>query len=185
MRPARVEAAVAFRVAHPAGPDPVDATHASQLLGQSQSGPRNLEQGILLLRIHCDPVLIGAGSIDELDFDSRPHSFQMAVKPHLEGIGVGSPPTFFELSLIGSPLRVLLESVRFPEQDIDHPPVGSPALDTGMVFVVGVGNAAIVLFLELVDGGPGVEIPAEPELLDEVVLFLAGREIVKNLSLVC
>ena len=55
------------------------------------------------------------------------------------------------------------------EGDVDAAAIGLPSGDTGGVPLVGVGDAAVVLFLVLVLGGVGRRVAAQPELLDELL----------------
>ena len=49
---------------------------------------------------------------------------------------------------------------------------------------VGVGNAAVVLFLEIVVGEIGIAASAEPELLDKLLALLVGLQLEKGVALV-
>ena len=59
-------------------------------------------------------------------------------------------------------------------RDVDAAAIGLPAGDAGSVMLVGVSDAAVVLFLELVLYGVGSGIAAQPELLDELLALFVG-----------
>jgi len=60
--------------------------------------------------------------------------------------------------------------------DVDMAAIGFPAGDAGGKMFVGVGDAAIVLFLEIVDGGVGIGIVVSPDDFDELLAFFVGAE---------
>ena len=67
-----------------------------------------------------------------------------------------------------------LDLVRRSVRDVDAAAVGLPAGNAGGVMLVGVGDAAVVLFLELVLDGVRRGIAAQPELLDELLALFVG-----------
>ena len=73
---------------------------------------------------------------------------------------------------------------RLPQDDVDLAPVRLPAgLSRPDEALVGVGDAAGVLFAELVLFGPLGRVAMAPEGLDEEIPVPAGREIQENLAL--
>ncbi len=60
--------------------------------------------------------------------------------------------------------------------DVDAAAVGLPAGNTRSVMLVGVGDAAVVLFFELVLDGIRGGIAAQPELLDELLALFVGLQ---------
>ena len=62
------------------------------------------------------------------------------------------------------------------EGDVDAAAVGLPAGNARGVMLVGVGDAAVVLFLELVLDGVRRGVAAQPELLDELLALVVGLE---------
>ena len=75
---------------------------------------------------------------------------------------------------------MLLALIRWSEGDVDASAVGLPSGDAGGVTLVGVGNAAVMLFFELVLFGVGRGIAAQPELFDELLARFIGVERVKR-----
>ena len=67
-----------------------------------------------------------------------------------------------------------------PVHDVDPAPIRIPAREATGEVVVGIGDPAVVLLLELVDHGARVGIPAAPELLDEILLLLGTRQFSKT-----
>src|SRR5581483_315707 len=66
--------------------------------------------------------------------------------------------------------------------NIDTPAIRFPARNTGGVMLVGIRDAAIVLFFKLVLFGVGGWIAAQPELLDEVLAFFIGVQVRKSFA---
>ena len=60
--------------------------------------------------------------------------------------------------------------------NIDAAAIGLPSRDTRREPVVGVGDAAIMLFAEFVFFGVRSRIAAQPELLDELLALLVGGQ---------
>jgi hypothetical protein len=51
-----------------------------------------------------------------------------------------------------------------------------------MKMFIGIGDAAVVFFLEFVDRTVGGGIPTHPELLDEVFFLFCGSELQKSIA---
>ena len=60
--------------------------------------------------------------------------------------------------------------------NIDAAAIGLPSRDTRREMLVGVGDAAVMLFLEFVFFGVRSGIAAQPELLDELLALLVGAQ---------
>ena len=101
-------------------------------------------------------------------------ALDVAIAPLLEGIGGGGAAAFFVGTLVGAAGGVRLDFVRRAEGDVDPAAIRLPAGDTGGVPLVGIGDAAVVLFLVLVFLGVGGRIAAQPELFDELLAFFVG-----------
>ena len=79
---------------------------------------------------------------------------------------------------VGAAGGVRIDFVGRAPEDIDVAAIGFPAGDAGGVAVVGVGDAAVVLFARIVFGGVGSGIAAGPEILNErIALFVGGEEV--------
>ena len=74
------------------------------------------------------------------------------------------------------PRGMIVDFVGRPVGDINAAAVGLPSGNTGSVVLVGVGDAAVVLFLELVFDGVRAGIAAQPEVLDEALALLIGLQ---------
>src|SRR5947209_4005240 len=61
--------------------------------------------------------------------------------------------------------------------------IGAPARNTRREVLVGVGDAAIVLFLEIVVGQIGIVAAAQPELLDELFPLFVGFQLQEGSAL--
>src|SRR5947207_10851537 len=77
-----------------------------------------------------------------------------------------------------------LNGVGLAERNIDVAAVRLPARLAGGVVLVGVGDAPVVLFAELVFGGIGIGIAAQPELLDERLALLIVAQVLESLPFV-
>src|SRR5208337_94065 len=73
--------------------------------------------------------------------------------------------------------------VGFTPDDVDAPAIRLPARDPGSEMLIGVGDAAIVLFLEIIVRQIGVAAAAQPELLDELLAFFACFQLEKRAAL--
>ena len=83
---------------------------------------------------------------------------------------------FFNRPLVVSAGRMGINAVRLAERDVDVSAIGHPARLAGGEMLVGVGNTRVVLIAELVLGRLGIRVPAQPELLDELVaLFIVSE----------
>ena len=75
------------------------------------------------------------------------------------------------------------DRVRLAEGDVDVPAVGLPARLAGGKVLVGIGDAAVVLFAEFVFRRVGIGIAAQPELLDEGFALLVVAQVLERLPL--
>src|SRR5579884_771357 len=73
--------------------------------------------------------------------------------------------------------------IRRTEGDIDAAAIGLPTRNTRRVMLVGVSDAAVVLFLVFVLFGVRRGIAPQPELFDELLAFLVRVELLKRLAL--
>ena len=144
------------------------------LLAQGQTGAGNIQQGILFRRVHRHVVFARHGGVDELDDDVRADAFEIAVSPLLKGIGRRLAATFFGGALIGAAGGMRFDLVGWPVHDVNAAAIGFPSRDARRIVVVGIGDAAVVLFLEFVLDGIGRRIPPQPELLDELLTLFVS-----------
>ena len=76
-----------------------------------------------------------------------------------------------------------VDLVRRSPHDVDLAAVGLPAGNAGSEVLVGVGNAAVVLFLKCVFGRIGIGIAPLPERLDKLLPFLVGGQMQEGVAL--
>jgi len=70
-----------------------------------------------------------------------------------------------------------LDRIRLAEGNVDVSAVSLPSGLAGSIVLVRIGDAAVMLFAELVFRGIGIGIAAQPELLDEGLALLVVAEI--------
>ena len=155
----------------------------AHLFHQGEAGAGNIEQSVLFRRVHGHVVLARHGGVDELDDDVVADAFDVAVAPLLERIGGGFAAAFFHGPLVGAAGGMRFDFVRRPVHDVDAAAVGLPAGDARSVMLVGVRDAPVVLFLELVFFGVGRGIAAQPELLDELLALFVGAQALERCPL--
>ena len=148
----------------------------AHLLHQGEAGAGNVQQGVLFRRVHGHAELARHGGVDELDDDVVADAFDVAIAPLLEGEGGGLAAALFRGPLIGAARGVVFDFVRRAVRDVDAAAVGLPAGDARGVVLVGVRDAAVVLFLELVFDGVRGGVAAQPELLDELLALFVGLQ---------
>ena len=138
--------------------------------------PGTRDKRVFLGRVHGDVILVGHGRIDKFNGHVRTAAFEIPVAPSLIGEERGLAAAFLDIALAGAARSMGIILVRRAELDIDLPAVGFPAGNARSETVIGPRDAAIVLFLELVFFGVRGRIAAQPELLDERLLFVVGGE---------
>src|SRR5579871_6809999 len=80
---------------------------------------------------------------------------------------------------------MLVALVRRPERDVDAAAVGLPSRNSRSEMLVRVGDAAVVLFLELVFQRVGCRIAPQPELFDELLaLFVRLKTLERGALLI-
>ena len=97
-------------------------------------------------------VFAGTGGVDELDLDVFADAVQVAIAPQLPSIGGGGTAALLRRAVVGAAGGMRLDLIRRAPDDIDVAPVGFPAGYAGGKVFVGVGEAAVVLFPDRVDG---------------------------------
>ncbi len=158
----------------------VGAVEAVGLVGQShglhhgEAGARHVEQGVLFGGVHGHVILARHGGVDELDDDVGADAFDLAVAPLFEGEGGSFAAALFGRPLVAAAGGMGFDFVGRAVSDVDAPAVGLPAGNARSVMLVGVSDAAVVLFLELVLDGIRGGIAAQPELLDELLALFIG-----------
>src|SRR6266446_5013337 len=128
-------------------------------------------------------ILAGHGRVDELDVDVVADPVDVTVAPLLERVGRSGSAAFLNRTLVGAAGRVRLGLVGRAVLDVDHAAVGLPSGNSGSEPLVGIGDAAVMLFAILVLFGIGSGVAAEPELLNELLSLLVGLESREGLTL--
>src|ERR1043165_8423429 len=151
------------------------AGHA-QLFHQRQAGVRNIEQRILFGRVHGHAVLAGHGRIDELDDNVAAHALDVAVAPLFARERRRRAAAF-----LGRPFVAAAAGMRFlfvgrTVRNVHAAAVGLPTGDARREILIGVGDAAVVLFLELVFHRVRGGVAAQPEVLDELLALFIGLQ---------
>ncbi len=155
----------------------------AQLFHLREAGVGDVQQGVLLRRVHGETVFTRHRGIDKLDHDVGSDAFQPAVSPDLKRIGGRGAAALVVRPLIGAARGMRFDFVRRSVGDVDAAAVRLPArLARGEAFG-GVGDKAVVLFLELVFHSVRSWIPAQPELLDELLHLLGGLEALERSAL--
>src|SRR6202162_1984111 len=89
----------------------------------------------------------------------------------------------FGRPLVGPTGGVRLDLVCRAMNDVDAAAVRLPSGDARSEVLVGISDAAVVLFLEFILDGVGSGVAAQPELLDELLALLVGAELEEGLPL--
>ena len=93
------------------------------------------------------------------------------------------PPPSSIGPLVAAAGGMRLDFVGRAEGDVDAAAVGLPAGNARGEALVGVGDAAVVLFLELVLGGVRRGVAAQPELLDELLALFVRLQALEGVPL--
>src|SRR5262249_34691953 len=100
-----------------------------------------------------------------------------------EGIGGGFATALFHGPLVGTAGGMRFNFIGGTEGDVDAPAVRLPSRNAGSVVLIGIGDAAVVLFLELVFDRVRRRVAAQPELLNELFALLVGAQTLPSSAL--
>ena len=115
-----------------------------------QTGARHVQQRVLLGAIECHVIVAALAGIHELDVDVVADALDIPVMPGLKGEGRRLAAALIHGPLVGAAGGMRLDAVRLAVRNVDVTAVGLPArLACGKV-LVRVGDAAVMLFTELV-----------------------------------
>ncbi len=117
-----------------------------------------------------------ATGIDKFKFDVFADALEVAIAPFFPRIGGGCAAAFVHWAIVNAASGVRLDFIGRTPEDIDVAAIGAPAGGAGSEMLVGVGDAAVVLFLGRVFGRIGFGIADVPEMLDELVALFVGGE---------
>ena len=154
----------------------------AQLLVHRQARARYVQQGVLLRRVHRHVVLAAHRRIDEFDDHVRADPLEVAIAPLLKGVSGRLAAAFFHRPLVGAARGMRLDFVRRSVDDVDSAAIRLPARNARRVALVGVGDAPVVLFLELVLHRVRRRVAPQPELLDELLPFLVRAQVLEDLA---
>ncbi len=141
---------------------------------------RHMLQGVFLAAVDGEVVVPAHAGVHKFQVDVFADAFQIAVVPDLEGVGRRFAAAFIHGSLVGTPRGVGIGRIGLAEGDIHVAAIRLPARLAGGEMLVGVGDAAIMLFAKLVFRGVGIGIAAQPELLDEGFSFLIVAQVLER-----
>ena len=149
----------------------------AHLFHHAQPGSRDFCQGVFFARIHGHVIFAGAARVHEFDDDVVPDSVQVAVAPLFKCVGRGLAASFRSGTLIIAAGRVGFDLIGLSPDDVDPSAIGAPSGNTRSEPLVGVRDAAIVLFLELVLDRVRSGVAALPERLDELLALLVRLQL--------
>ena len=150
-------------------------------LGQPRS--RNIHQRVLFAGVRGEVILAGHRGVHEFQVNVLADSLQIAVVPVFEGECGSFSAALVRGTLVVPSGRMLVYAVGRPPHDVDPAAVGFPPGQSCGKMLVGVRDAAIMLFLERVLGRIGIGIAPLPEGLDELLAFFVGLEVKKGVAL--
>ncbi len=140
------------------------------------AGAGNVQQRVLFAAVDGEVIVAALAGIHKLQVDVFADALEIAVVPDLEGEGRGLAAALFHGPLVAAAGGVGIDRVGLAEGDVDVAAVGLPAGLAGGKVLVGVGDAPVMLFAELVLRRVGIGIAPQPELLDEgVALFVVAE----------
>ena len=148
-----------------------------------QASARHVQQRVLLGTVERHVIVATLAGVHELDVDVVADALDIPVVPGLKRKGRCLPPALFHGPLIATAGGVRVDAVRLAIGDVHVAAIGLPARLACCEMLVGVGDAAVVLFLELVLGRVGIRIAAQPEVLDEGLTLLIVRQALERLHL--
>ena len=142
-----------------------------------------MRQRVLFAAVDGEVVVAALAGIDKLQIDVFADAFEITVVPDLEREGRGFAAAFIHGPLIRAAGGVGIDRVGRAEGDIDVAAVRLPTRLAGGKMLVGIGDAPVMLFAELVVRRIGIGIAAQPELLDEGVPLLVVAQVLEGLPL--
>ena len=124
-----------------------------------------------------------ARRIHEFQFHVFADALDVVVGPIFVSVGLRLTAAEVQRPVTVLALGVAFERIRLAIHDVDAAAVGSPAWHTRRKMLVGVGDAAIVLFLYGVVDRIGVGIAPLPELLDKLLALFVGLQLQEGFAL--
>ncbi len=121
-------------------------------------------------------IFAGSARVYEFDDDVFADSFQITIPPGFPRIGRRRTSTFIHRTVVGATGRVRFDFVGLAPNNVDAAAIRSPARYARSKMFVGIGDAAIVLFLEIVVGQIRIGAAAQPERFDKLLALFVGGE---------
>ena len=112
-----------------------------------------------------------------------PDSFHVMVGPIVEPVDRGLSAAFGHRTVISAACGVGLDLIRRAPHDVNPAAIRSPPGNARGEPLIGVGDAAVVLFLEFVFDGVRGGIAPLPECLDELLALFVGLQLQERRAL--
>ena len=168
-----------------AAAEPLRLAGHAHLLVHREPCVGRVEQSVFLGAIHRHVIFAAHASVDELDDDLLPDSFEITVSPIFKREGRRLATAFGHGPLITSARGMRLDLVGLAVHDVDAAPVRFPARNAGGEMLIGVGNSLVVLFFVFVLFRVRSGIATLPESLDErIALFVVAQLLKRRLLFV-
>ncbi len=165
----------------------LNAAEAVRLVGQThgfhvrEAGVGNVQHGVLFRAVHGHCVSAATAIVYKLDLHFLLiECLQVAVAPHFERKCLRLAAAFFLRTLVGAAHGVGVNAVGLAVHDVDAPAVRLPARESRGIVLIGILDAAVVLFLVLIFRGVGRGIAPLPELFDEYVPFRVVAQLLER-----
>jgi hypothetical protein len=136
-----------------------------------------MRQRVFFAGIVGDVVFTGTGRVDKLNFNVFTDAFEMTIAPQLPGIRSGGAAAFPGRAIVGAAGRMRLDLIRRAPDNVDVAAVGFAPRNAGGKVFVGVGEAAVVLFLEWINGRLRIVIAIAPENFLKLIAFLFSAKL--------
>ena len=154
----------------------VDFATTAEHFADAFAASWNMGAGVFFCRVGREVILAAAGGIDEFEFDVVADTFEMAIAPELPVVSRRRAAALPHRAIVGSASRMRIDFVRRTPDDVNVAAISFPTGDAGGEVFVGVDDAAVVFFLEFVDGGVGIGIVVLPENFNELfALFICAE----------
>lgn len=129
-------------------------------------------------------VFASAGWIYEPQFDVIADVVEMAIAPDVKRVDGGRTAALLGRTIVGAACGVRIDFVGRPVKNVNPTAIGSPTGDARGEMLIGVSNAAIVLFAEGILWRIGIGIATAPEFFDVLFAFFVVGEAEKGRALI-
>src|SRR5207245_5353198 len=137
-----------------------------------------------LATVNGHVVLAALAGINEFDDHFLADSFEVAVTPVLKRICGSLATALFHGTFISAAASMGLNLIRRSEGDVHVPAISLPPVNACCKMLVGIGDPAVVFFLEFVVFTVRIRITTLPEGLDKLFALFFVRELHKSLALI-